>query len=244
MATYTGTADGSGNFSIDFGGNSYASAQKVIVTAEKSGATKTIELFAPADTTGGGAIQFSGNLNNFPLNIGDVTLNGLSGAIQNYAFEMSGQNYSLAKVATGLTINNGPTSVGERAFYYWSSATKLILANTITSISAGAFYRWSSLLSCVIPDSVTSIGVDACRLWGAATSVTIGSSVATIGANGFQGLSSCNELILKPSTPPSISSNTFTGLNATCVIKVPSSALTAYQTATNWSAYAAQMVGI
>lgn len=266
MATYTGTADGSGNFNIGFGGNNYTSAQKITVTATKSGNSKTIELFAPADTSGGGVIQFSGNLTNFPDNVGGVTVTGISGPIKTEAFAAY-YNGHIWKKATSLTIGSGVTTIGATAFSAWSAATSLTIPNSVTTISDYAFNSWSAmttlnlgtsvttigqyafnsctvLTSITIPNTVTTIGQYAFYDCRAATSIQIGSGVTSIGGNAFYNAIACNEMRCLPTTPPSILINTLTNLKSTCVIKVPAASLTAYQTAANWSTYASKMVGV
>lgn len=267
MVTYTGTADGSGNFDIDFGGNSYASAQKVTVTAEKDAATKTIELFAPSNTTGGGVIQFSGTLDNFPENIGIVTISDQLDNIGNYAFAAFNNPNNMWKRATGLVITGNVTSIGISSFQSWQAMKTLQLSGSITSIGNNSFYECNNLesvllpsslltigpsafaycqklLALVIPDSVTTIGDYAFRFINAATSITIGSAVSTIGTDAFSSAKACDEMIVKPTTPPTITSTTFSSLKSTCVIKVPSASLTTYQTAANWSVHASKMVGV
>ncbi|WP_213032959.1 hypothetical protein, partial [Acinetobacter sp. ANC 4654] len=74
--------------------------------------------------------------------------------------------------------------------------------------------------------------------------LTLGLNVSDIASNGLGVLSACNELICPRQTPPTITANVLTGLKSTCVIKVPSASLTAYQAATNWSTHASKMVGV
>lgn len=337
MATYTGTADGSGDFTIDFGGNSYTSAQKVTVTAEKDAAIKTIELFAPSDVTGGGAIQFSGDFSNFPQNVGVITLtNQIEGSIQANAMRGYVGTYNIFNYAQGLIIEGDVTTIGNYAFADWRFATQLSLPNTVTTIGQYSFdhfgfsatvdfdinlpnsvntlstysfyysnmknfdigssvttipqycfgytnklenfnYRnvttinnsafyGSNLKYNLIPDTVTTLQTG-CFQYAKSVEVSVGSGITTIPAsafyqntsclkftigvnvssidtNGLGALSACNELICLPTTPPTITTSTLTGLKTTCVIKVPSASLTAYQTATNWSVHASKMVGV
>lgn len=244
MATYTGTADVSGNFDIDFGGNSYASAQKVTVTAEKDAENKTIELFAPSPS-GGVGIRISGDFINFPNNIGDIILgDSFSGAVQNYAMQAVSFPTHIFNKASGLTITGAITSIGVQSFTSWSSATTLTLPNTLQSIATNSFSNWTSLLEIVIPNNVTTIGPSAFTSATSCLKVTLGSALTSISTGAFSSLTACNEIICLPTTPPSIVSNTFAGLKATCEIKVPYASLTAYQTAANWSALASKMVGV
>lgn len=144
MATYTGTADENGDFTVIFGGAEYTSGQKVTVTALKDGAEKSIEIFAPSDTTNGGVIQFLGNLNNFPENIGDIRLDKISGIIGASAFEAGSPTTSLFKKATGLVINHGVVDIGSSAFRNWVLARHLTIPETVTTIQLYAFQGWTS----------------------------------------------------------------------------------------------------
>ncbi|MEG1855673.1 MAG: leucine-rich repeat protein [Acinetobacter sp.] len=245
MATYTGTADANGDFNISFGGASYASAQKVTVTATKSGSSKSVELYAPADLTGGGAIQFSGNLNNFPDNIGVITLSSdFTGSIRDYAMQAIGNPTSMFNKATGLIMNSGVTSIGVLSFSGWTLGTILVLPTTLLTVGNQAFSTWSALLEILIPNSVTSLGNGAFQTATACKKLTLGTSLATIGASAFVSLTACDEIICLRTAPPVIQSNTFNSLKTTCVIKVPSASLAAYQTAPNWSVHASKMVGV
>lgn len=219
MAIYTGVADANGDFNIPFSAN-YTSGQKVTVTAEKDGATKSIELFAPSDTLGGGAIQFSGTLANFPNNIGHVTITGLSGAIGNTAFYSSFSDEWCGK-ATGLTVDHGVTSIGSSAFSGWSGALSLLLPEGLLTISQYAFDGWSKCKTVTLPSSITSIADGA-----------------------FRGLSVCESITIYATTPPLITSITFINLRSACIFKVPAASVAAYQAAPNWSAFAARIQAI
>lgn len=221
MATYTGTADANGDFNISFGGASYASAQKVTVTATKSGSSKSVELYAPADLTGGGVIRFSGSMTDFPKNVGIITLGSeIAGLINNNAF-YAAADFSVWKSATGLEITGAVTSIGSQAFSGWSRALALVIPNSVTTIATSAFAQWS-----------------ACK------KLTLGTGLTSIGSDAFSYLSACDEIICTRTTPPTAGGSFLVGLKTTCVIKVPSASLTLYQTAPNWSAHASKMVGV
>ena len=219
MTTYTGIADSNGNFNILFS-TSYTDGQKVIVTSEKDAATKTIELYAPSDTTGGGAIQFSGTLVNFPANIGGVIISGLSGSIGNTAFFSSFAGEWCAK-ATSLEIKSGITSIGSSAFAGWSLSKSLILPEGLLTISQQAFQNWVSATNLSLPSTLTSLANEV-----------------------FSGWSSCNEVICKAINPPTITSTTFLNIKSTCIFKVPAASVDSYKAAANWSAFAARIQAI
>ena len=138
MAIYTGVADANGDFTVPFSSN-YTSGQKVTVTAEKDGATKSIELFAPSEVIAPtGVIQFSGNLTNFPANIATVTISGLSGKIADYSFYANNDLHMWAK-ATGLVVGSGVTKIGAYTFAKWVKAKNITIASTVTSILEAGF---------------------------------------------------------------------------------------------------------
>ena len=270
MPTYTAVADANGDFTVPFSA-SYTSGQKVIVSAEKNGATKTIELHAPSDTTGGGKIRFSGTMLDFPTNVGSVEIVDLSGTIGTYAFD--GENGGFARSATALTINGGDINVSNYSFRSWRNAltftlnavvkalgqwsfaymekvtnvaefNAILASQTSTTIPTSCFYGNKAVVGhLVIPNHITTINQQAFTAWNAINKVTLGSGVTTLGVQCFSGLTVCSELICLPVTPPAYSSGAL-GLNASCVIKVPSASLAAYQAASGWSAFASRMVGV
>ena len=60
-----------------------------------------------------------------------------------------------------VTIPNGVTSIGDRAFEECNSLTGITIPDSVTSIGDLAFYKCRSLISITIPKSVTSIGYEA-----------------------------------------------------------------------------------
>lgn len=72
--------------------------------------------------------------------------------------------------------------------------------------------------------------------------IEVPSGVTSIGNSAFQNCKSLRTVIMRPTTPPTIGAATFSGTVTDMVIYVPNGKLAAYQGASNWSAYASQMV--
>lgn len=195
--------------------------------------TQCLELVLPNSVTSIGDYAFRSWSNAESLTL-PVNLT----SIGQYAF----LNWS--KCATALVLPNSVTSIGQSAFSGWATATTLTLPASLTSIPNNCFYSWKKGLSIEIPNSVTSIGQNTFSGWATCTSVKIGSGVTSMGTNAFQGLTSCDVLECYAITPPTIASNTFAGLKSTCIIKVPSGSVAAYQAAANWSAFSARIQAI
>ncbi len=242
MEIYTGVADANGDFTVPFS-SSYTSGQKVTVTAEKDSALKSIELYAPSEVVGGGGvIQFSGTLNNFPNNIGNVEISAdVNDSIAEYGFYVNAANKNLGYYATGLKLN-AVTNIGALAFYGWVNATTLVLPETLIRIYLGAFQNWKALQHLSIPDAVQRLD-DACfRDCTALTSLTIGAGVTYIGS-AFYGCSALTSITCLADTPPKFYSS-LTGVPAACNIFVPSDSLDAYKSAAGWSARSAYIQAI
>jgi BspA type Leucine rich repeat region (6 copies) len=265
MTTYTTVADANGDFTVPFS-SSYIGGEKITVTAEKDNTEKRIELYAPADLYGGGVIQFGGNLNNFPKNIGVVTLAGLSGAISQHSFR-SAHAESIWACATGLNIQAGVTSIQSSAFREWLSMESLSLPSGLILVDNYAFDQCWSLKSLIIPESVQELGQYAfgdCRslenliIPNLITFITLSvfynclnlknleikGQVTLIESNAFFNCTSLEQVIMHAITPPTIRYNTFQNIKSSCAFKVPAASVAAYKTAPEWSAYAARIQAI
>lgn len=73
--------------------------------------------------------------------------------------------------------------------------------------------------------------------------IRIPATVTAIEAKSFYDCANLREVHLLPTSPPSLYTDSFSGISSDCVFYVPSSSLSDYQSATNWSVYASQMVG-
>ena len=162
MATYTTVADGNGDFAVSFPA-SYTGGEKITVTSEKNAATKSIELYAPSTPTGGGEIQFSGTMVNFPQNIGVITLtSAVSGIINPSAMRASVNDFNMFYRATGLIIEGAVTELGDYALADWRYASLLTLPSTLTKIGQYALQHFGKAstvdFNITLPNSVNTLG--------------------------------------------------------------------------------------
>ncbi|WP_151724418.1 leucine-rich repeat domain-containing protein [Acinetobacter ursingii] len=266
MATYTGIADANGDFSIPFSA-SYTGGQKVTVTSERDSAVKTIELFAPSETTGA-MMQFSGTTVNFPLNIGDVTIK-MSGKLQDYSFSgfstATQFNQLISKVATSIKLI-GCTELGKNAFEYSNVKINDILSSpTLTTIGEYAFthvqlaqtvnipagktwgiYVFDSALitEATFQSGVTIIPIGMFYQCASLEKISIPATVTEIQGLAFASCSKLSVITVLATTPPVITSDSLQSIKSTCIIKVPAASVAAYKAAPNWSAFASRIKAI
>ncbi|MBQ6079118.1 MAG: leucine-rich repeat protein [Muribaculaceae bacterium] len=134
-----------------------------------------------------------------------------------------------------LSLNEGLTEIGRYAVCICHSLTSITLPETLTTIGEYAFYN-SGLNSIVIPNSVTTIEQGTFEMCAGLESVVLGTGITDIGPSTFANCSSLIHITSMATTPPSITSSTFTSYqynNATLI--VPKASLSAYQEATYWS---------
>ena len=101
-----------------------------------------------------------------------------------YRVKRIGVMYNIKNVKS-VTIAEGVTSIGNRAFSDCSKLTSIEIPSSVTSIGASTFRNCSSLTSIKIPEGVTSIGNDAFDGCWKLTSIEISSSVTSIGNEAF-----------------------------------------------------------
>ena len=85
-----------------------------------------------------------------------------------------------------LVIENGVTSIGERAFMSCSNLTSVTISSSVTNIGYQAFCDCSSLESIVIPEGVESIGNSAFASCSSLESIAIPESLTSIGDRAFE----------------------------------------------------------
>ena len=166
---------------------------------------------------------------------------------------------------TSITIPNSVTSIGGAAFLGCSSLMSITIPDSVTSIGEAAFFNtayykdennWGNGVLYIgkhlikaktdlsntytIKDGTLTIADSAFSGCSSLTGVTIGNSVTSIGTSVFYGCSSLTQLILFPSTPPTLGSNAIP--DNVQSIYVQQSSKATYQAATNWTTFASKIV--
>ena len=90
-----------------------------------------------------------------------------------------------------------------------------------------------------IPYGVEIIGAYAFYLQTEMTTITLPETVTSIGADAFTSTSKLSSFTSLNPTPPTLASNSISGINATCNFYVPAASVEAYKAAPYWSARAA-----
>ena len=119
-------------------------------------------------------------------------------------------------------IPNSVTSIGDYAFYYYSSLSSITIPNSVTSIGDSAFYRCFGLTAVTIGNSVTSIGNSAFYYCRSLTSVTIPNSVTSIEGHTFYGCSNLDSVIIGNGVQ-SIGDNAFDACKSLDLVTIPNS---------------------
>ena len=178
--------------------------------------------------------------------------------------------FSQCKNLTSVIIPSNVTSIGAAAFQECSLLTSVSLPDTLTEMGSAAFAQCGNFSGGItIPGSLTEIpyfAFSSCAAIGNVTisegvarllsdcfyntpltgSVQLPSTITAIGDRAFGSDTAGTEgtivLHIAAATPPTLGTAAF-GTSRFAKIVVPDSAVTAYKTATNWSAYADIIIG-
>jgi len=111
---------------------------------------------------------------------------------------------------TSVIIPGSVTSIGRSAFEHCRKLKNITISNGVTNIGDRAFYECESLTSIVLPDSVTNIG--SCAFWGCEKleSIVISHGIKSIGERAFCGCESLSSVTI-PGGVTSINFGVFSG---------------------------------
>ena len=124
--------------------------------------------------------------------------------------------------SSSVTIQNGVTGIGDRAFSNCSCIVSVTIPNSVTSIGDSAFSNCLNLASVTIPNSISKISKEAFARCSALTVVTIPSSVTSIEGFAFVDCKSLGSVTI-PSSATDISEDALQGCTLLTAINVGSS---------------------
>ena len=115
-----------------------------------------------------------------------LTISG-SGAMKEMGILSNAPWYDYRAAIKNVVIEDGITSIGERAFYNCTSLISVTIADSVWNISENAFHLCSALTEITIPDSVVSMGGDVFRGCSSLKNATLSNNINTISNNTFYG---------------------------------------------------------
>lgn len=146
---------------------------------------------------------------------------------------------------TTISLPKSITTIASNVFYGCYSLQRLVLPPSVTSFGRNSnMYNNYALSEAVLPTSLTAVKQQTFYQCYALTKLVIPASVTSIETKAFQNCYGMKEYHFKSTTPPTLDNvDAFSNMQSDCIIYVPSASLSSYQSATNWSTYASQMVG-
>ena len=157
--------------------------------------------------------------------------------LSNNLMSISSFCFNMCSNLSSINIPNSVTLIGSNSFQACTSLTSINIPSGVASIGEYCFNGCTSLTSINIPSGVTRINQQ-CFANTKIPSIDIPSGVTRIDANAFKNCNSLMSITCRNTTPPTIQSNTFLNVPATCAIYVPAESVEAYKTAQYWSARA------
>ena len=170
---------------------------------------------------------------------------------------------------TSVEISDGVTIIGRKAFQGCNALASIVIPGGVTSIGTSAFADCHTLNSVVIPDSVTTIGGDALYNAYCITNIVLPNNITSIGSSIVANCHSLASIVIpggvtsigasafmngygmkfydftKHTAVPTLSATSaFQNIPSDCEIRVPAALVDEWKAATNWSTYAANIVGV
>lgn len=169
------------------------------------------------------------------MSLSSVVLPSSITTIGSYAFT---EDSNLISVS-GL---DSVTSVGQEAFMRCSKFSMDLNLPNLTTLDSGAF-GFTAITKVLSLGNVTGIGASAFRDCPHLTSAILPSSLTSMDWGVFYNCWGLTSLTVNATTPPALASEAIPN-NSNLVIYVPSASVSAYQSASGWSAYASKIQAI
>ena len=141
-----------------------------------------------------------------------------------------------------VVVRSELKQVSNRVFSGCESMKYFELPDNVYSLGGSVFSKCYSLQHFRIPKNVSTISSSVFDSCYSLKEIVIHEEISKIEAKAFSGCNSMKNYYLHRTTPPTLANTNALTVGEGCKIHVPKGCLEAYQTATNWSAYADYMV--
>ena len=143
-----------------------------------------------------------------------------TGIMDNYTISNKPGWYSYRSKIVSITMEEGATSIGDRAFSLFSNLTSVNLPSTLTSIGEWAMNDVKGQFELVIPDGVTQIGESAFYDNTGFSEIVLPASLKIINSHCFKGCSSLRRVEI-PEGVAKINYYVFDGCSQLSEIVIP-----------------------
>ena len=145
--------------------------------------------------------------------------------------------FAQCSALTDVSISESVTTIGGDAFRECSILEEINLPTGLTQLGTGVFLYCDALRRITVPEGVTKIGSDTFEFCPNLSSITFPSGLTEIGPWALKGAYNLASITCKATTPPSLGSEVFSGVNNSIPVYVPASSVEAYKAANGWSAF-------
>lgn len=203
------------------------------------GCTLDSVTFPPSITTFRDNTVYSSNIKDLHILSSTINSVGTNCFRSYYATNVYIPNINVFFTYNSTSVESTPLWLATNLYVNDVLTTHIDIPDTVTTL-----YPWfcsQTIHSITLPNTLTTIYAGAFRKMQLST-LTIPASVTSMGASILYN-TTLPELIMLPTTPPTIASNTFTNSTIT-VIKVPTASVDSYKSATYWSSLASKIQAI
>ena len=168
---------------------------------------------------------------------------------ENYKVAIGNMAFYECDNLTSVTIQDGITVIGDRAFEGASQA-EFTLPGSLKTIGESAFWNANGLKGLVLPEGLETIGEGAFAFCGQLQTVELPSTLTSIGARAFLGNNNLTAVKSKLASPLAIAESTFAYWDwdnennkdifskTSAVLYVPIGTQEQYQSSTGWNMFA------
>lgn len=244
VLTPTSTPTGlvSNVYSNGLGKMSFSSAVTSFPASMFSDKTKLETIYIPRSVTSVGNEAFANCSSLTAVYIYDLTAwcNISFAGYRSNPLYYAGDLYLNGEKVINLVVPDGITIIKAYAFRACESITSVVFPDSLITIDTLCFIDCVNLQEVVISDIVTAINNSAFERCSGMKKLTIGSNVSSIGYTALKGCTALAAIYCNRTTPPTAQNSTFTDVPALCVVYVPWSAVSAYQSASYWKNFTIQ----